>query len=102
MLTFACGFLPALGAAMAAISNQGEFRRVARRSKAMSKQLATLLMHIEKLETGIQQPRATGAQQHSRLTGALASEVARLLVNEVLDWRVVFLDRPNTVRHEIC
>jgi len=33
-------------------------------------------------------------RQHSAHVAELADEIARLLVNEVLDWRVVFLDRP--------
>lgn len=116
-LTFACGFFPALGAALAAINNQGEFRRVGRRSQAMEQQLhphvdpklkeipealqrlieTSFLARIDRLRdrVGAAQPAlAAGTPQLSVQAAGLAGEVARLLVNEVLDWRVVFLDRP--------
>jgi hypothetical protein len=83
--TFFCGFLPALGAALAGINNQGEFRRVARRSEAMQEQINAQLKKIADLRKG---------EIAARELSILTSDSARLLVNEVLDWRVVFLDRP--------
>lgn len=91
VLTFFCGFFPALGAALAGINNQGEFRRVAKRSEAMEDQLKTLQDRVTKLLNRAETvPTGTLTSE----VGALASDSARLLVNEVLDWRVVFLDRP--------
>ena len=49
LLTFFCGFFPALGAALAAVVNQGEFRRLTKRSKAMHEQLSLLIKDITKL-----------------------------------------------------
>lgn len=93
--TFLCGFLPALGAAFAGISNQGEFRRVAKRSAAMKANLRAMLARALKLERRLQGagPPAPGLDE----VGDLADEAARLMVNEVLDWRVVFTDRPPAV-----
>jgi hypothetical protein len=93
VLTFLCGFLPASGAAMAGINNQGEFRRIERRSKAMEKQLQLLLARISALDEQTKSARARGTRLSAQ-AAALSAEVAGLLVNEVLDWRVVFLDRP--------
>jgi hypothetical protein len=93
VFTFFCGVFPALGAAMAGINNQGEFRRIARRFEATAKQLESLSGRIETLRTQIEDRSQPGGQLSIR-TAVLAGDVARLLVNEVLDWRVVFLDRP--------
>lgn len=94
VLTFCCGFFPALGAAMAGILNQGEFRRIAKRSAAMREQLLLLVEEIDRLRHRINTAAGPAQKQFSVQAAELASDVARLLLNEVLDWRVVFLDRP--------
>jgi hypothetical protein len=91
ILIFACGFFPALGAALAGIDNQGEFRRVARRSEAMAAHLKRLKTRVEAF---MKQVDDDPNRAHVPEASALASEAATLLVAEVLDWRVVFLDRP--------
>jgi hypothetical protein len=94
-LTFCCGFFPALGAACAGIYNQGEFRRIARRSHAMHDQLNALLGHVRALQTEVAgAAEGPASPQFSRRAVALAGDAARLMLNEVLDWRVVFLDQP--------
>lgn len=95
-LVFLCGFLPALGAALAGIVNQGEFQRIAMRSKAMRAQLAILLTKATALEEALSHPALPGSEPPSRAATELATTAAQLMVNEVLDWRVVFLDRPLT------
>jgi hypothetical protein len=87
VLTFLCGFLPALGAALAGINNQGEFRRITRRSKAMADHFPTLDAEAARLQDP-KRPLASGE------VSTLAQQTARLMVDEVLDWRVVLLDRP--------
>jgi hypothetical protein len=94
LLTFLCGFTPALGAALAGISTQGEFRRISKRSRAMQAQLSVLLERIENLREKLNTVLGQSAEQCSPLAAALAGSAARLLINEVLDWRVVFLDQP--------
>ena len=96
LLTFAGGFFPALGAALAGIINQGEFRRIEKRSESMQEQLNSLKLAIESLRNRINQASDPPPEQFSVPVTALASDAARLLLNEVLDWRVVFLDRPLT------
>jgi len=93
-LTFFCGFLPALGAALAGIFNQGEFRRIAKRSEAMAQQLGRVLDKVTELHEEIDASPMPPDRQFSPRVGALASDTARLLVSEILDWRVVFLDQP--------
>jgi hypothetical protein len=94
VLTFLCGFSPALGAALAGINNQGEFRRIAKRSEAMRAQLSILLEETESLRGRLSAAPGQSPEQFSAPVAALAGDAARLLINEVLDWRVVFLDQP--------
>jgi hypothetical protein len=105
-LVFVCGFFPALGAALAGIMNQAEFRRIGSRSRAMSERLAVLHNDIERLRIPPPGPpvpvplpvstsvSASGMRQLSVQAVALANAVADLLVAEVLDWRVILRDRP--------
>jgi hypothetical protein len=86
-LTFICASLPAIGAAVAGISNQGEFARIARRSSAMEEQLSHLGKDLERL-------MEQGTAVHSSVAASHALRIAQTMVDEVLDWRVVFLDRP--------
>lgn len=94
MLVFVCGFFPALGAALAAIMNQAEFRRLANRSKATGEQLRVLHSDIKKQQAALAGTPAPGSRQPSVQVLALASTIAGLLVAEVLDWRVILVDRP--------
>jgi hypothetical protein len=94
VLTFFCGFLPALGAALAAISNQGEFRSLTKRSKAMREQLRGLLKDITRLREQVAAAPDSSIQQFSTQAVGLANGTAGLLLFQVLDWRVVLLDQP--------
>jgi hypothetical protein len=94
LLTSLCGFFPALGAALAGINNQGEFRRIARRSEAMHDQLQMLLSNIQALRQEVASWARPGSGAHTARAVLLAGDAAGLMVNEVLDWRVVLLDRP--------
>lgn len=86
-LMFLAAFLPALGAAMAAIRSQGEFHRVVQRSRAMSDELQQLRQALANVPT-----RAD--ELNSQLLQQAVERATRLMYNEVLDWRVVFQDRP--------
>ena len=89
---FLCGFLPALGAALAGIKNQGEFVRVSKRSEAMEMLLGALLERVTELEQKLEAP--SNGPLTMREVARVAEDASRLMVNEVLDWRVVFADRP--------
>jgi len=84
-LSVAAAILPALGAAMAGINNQGEFGKVAKRSRGMSERLDKLGERLDRLE---KLPAI-----HSREVVELATELTQLMVDEVSDWRLVFTDR---------
>ena len=89
---FFSGFLPAVGAATAGVSNQGEFRRMAKRSAAMEAQLGQLRSAAETLSARLDSP--TVPRGIWRECTSLASRATKIMINEVLDWRVVFLDEP--------
>jgi hypothetical protein len=79
--------LPAFGAAAAAIHNQGEFQRVARRSRAMFENLSRLGESLANIPTRPYELSSVRLRES-------AVQIARLMVNEQLDWRIVFQDRP--------
>ena len=83
---------PALGAALANINNQGEFARLAKRSRAMADVFGRFEAEITQLRD-----RATGDEQGAPLAQvtSLASQVAERMIEENLDWRVVVLDLPH-------
>jgi hypothetical protein len=86
-LVFLSGFLPALGAAFAGISNQAEFRRVAKRSEAMLEQLSELKEHVDAFvrRRASPSPELPGVRLSGEAT-ELATGTAQVMVNEVLDW----------------
>jgi hypothetical protein len=83
-------FLPALGAALAGISNQGEFVRMAKRSAAMAQHLGALLDDVQRMLN----PSQGAAEVSWANVVSLTIGTAQLMSREVMDWRVVFLDRP--------
>jgi hypothetical protein len=93
-LTYCCGVFPALGAALAGIVNQGEFRSLTNRSEAMRQRLEQLFKDVERLSTDLNAPAKSRAERPSRRSILLATATANLLVNEILDWRVILLDQP--------
>jgi hypothetical protein len=92
VLGFLCGFLPSLAAAIVGIVNQSEVRRVEMRSKAMGIQLRSIVKKIDYLSIQLKSAEVSGAL--AAQARALTEDAARLLIQEVLDWRVVFADRP--------
>jgi hypothetical protein len=89
--TLICAGLPALAAALAGIINQGEFARIAKRSEAMDKRLDQISKDIEKLsQTNDSTPTSLKLAQAK----SLAVGTAQLMVDELLDWHVIFADRP--------
>jgi hypothetical protein len=87
-LTLACATLPAFGAAMGGIGNQGEFVRIAKRSEAMADAFQRLADRIDALK----------AQDDIRIAQVtpLAQNITQLMVDEVVEWRIIFIDRPAT------
>jgi hypothetical protein len=87
LLTLLAAALPAFGAAFAAIRSQGEFQRVSRRSGAMHERLTELSLDMATVSTA-------GGKLNSVHLRKDAEQVTNLLINEMLDWRIVFQDRP--------
>ena len=79
--------LPACGAALAAIRSQGEFHRVARRSRSMEQELADLRFRLSVIP-------AKGNELQSQEIRRVSERISGLMLGETLDWRVVFQDRP--------
>ncbi len=86
-MTLLCAFLPALGAAFAAIRNHLEIQRLAQRSRAMLDTLTNFQADLAKVPV---QEKAL----NSILLRNHADRICDLMTNEMLDWRVVFQDRP--------
>jgi hypothetical protein len=104
LLTFLCGFLPAVGATLAGINNQGEFRRMMKRSNAMQVGIKKLIARINELLSEIPDsdgnanpPNTPAAKSFTPEVRKVTGDAANLLLREVLDWRVLFLDRPPEV-----
>jgi hypothetical protein len=75
--------LPALAAALAGIQNQGEFERIEKRSEAMKQQLESIGEQLDNLLLPATQIRLAALSQ-------IAGNAAQLMIDELLDWRVVF------------
>lgn len=91
LLTLVAAGFPALGAALAGINNQGEFSRVAKRSHAMAERMERIEGDIAALEA--RAAESPGSVRLGQIT-PLALQVVQLMVDENLEWRVVFTDRP--------
>lgn len=86
-MTVVAAFLPVVGAAFAGISNQGEFARLAMRNEAMANRLQGLSVEIESI---LNRRGCVTLSEVSRMS----LRVAQLMIDEVVDWRVIVLHRP--------
>lgn len=88
-LLLASALAPSLGAALANINNQGEFARLAKRSRAMAEGFTEFARRIEALRMWQQ---ATSAPPSIAEVTAVARAMTEAMVDENVDWRVVVLD----------
>jgi hypothetical protein len=95
-LILIAGVFPAFGAALAAIRDQGEFQRLEMRSAAMVTRLEQSLGELEAIRQ-VNRNAPLRAACFENLA-KVAQEVATVMVGEVLEWRIVFLDRPLETR----
>jgi hypothetical protein len=82
-------FLPALGATLASINNQGEFARLQRRSHAMADSLRAVREKVFNLDVDPHPPPLA-------IVSELAAQIASMMVDENTEWRIVVLDVPHT------
>jgi hypothetical protein len=82
----ASAVLPAFGAAFEGINNQGEFIRISKRSAAMASGFEKFADCIALMKKDVP-PRLAEAIP-------LSASIAEAMVAEVVDWRAVFIDRP--------
>lgn len=81
-LTVAAAFLPALGASVAGILSQGEFERIAHRSKGMAG-------HLDKIRARLEEPTLT-----AELLVEQANQAIAIMSQELSDWRIIFRAKP--------
>jgi hypothetical protein len=79
--------LPAFGAAFAGIRSQAEFERVKKRSRAMLQTLRHICRELRSRENDEEGLSYSALNQ-------IVAEAGQLMVDELLDWRIVFKDRP--------
>ena len=91
-LVLVSAVLPALGAALAGINNHGEFARMAKRSSGMAAGFAQFSGQIAASRARLARGEAVSLVEII----PLASTIAQTMVDEVIDWRVVVLDRPQS------
>ncbi len=84
-LVFIAAVFPAIGAACAAINNQGEFVRLAKRSAAMAANFAAVEDRLAALRAAADPPSLAELVP-------IATHVAESMVDEVSDWRIVVND----------
>ncbi len=82
----AAAIVPALGAALAGLAAQGEYKRLALRAAAMSETLRGLLAELE-----------SHTSPSLRTLQALSARVADVLTSEVQDWQVLVAAKPPTL-----
>jgi hypothetical protein len=83
--------LPALGAALSGIANQGEFARLAKRSAAMGDAFKQFAQQIVALQSAADRQQAV--LKLSQVV-PVASRIGEVMVDEVADWRVVVVEQP--------
>lgn len=77
---------PAFGAAFAGIRSQGEFERVARHSVAMAEYLREKSEELDKIHHL--------THLNSNVLARIVDDIAEKMIEEMLDWRIVFHKRP--------
>lgn len=81
-LTISATFLPALGATVAGILSQGEFERIAHRSKGMAGRLDQIKDRLDKPTLA------------AELLVEQANQAIVIMSQELSDWRIIFRAKP--------
>jgi hypothetical protein len=94
LLTFLCGFLPALGAALAGINNQGEFKTLAKTSESMQHEYAALSAELSGLQIALQSSEEKSVNHLFKRIKVAAYRISHLMIEELSDWRITYHNRP--------
>lgn len=94
LLTFLCGFLPALGAAVAGINNQGEFKRLSKTSESMHHEYKILSAEIALLHKELQTGDCRSVMNTFKKIKKAAYRISQLMIDELSDWRITYHNRP--------
>jgi hypothetical protein len=94
LLTFLCGFLPAFGAAIAGINNQGEFKRLAKTSESMQHEYGLLSGEINALKLELCACDGRSLANSIKKTRKTAYRISQLMIDELSDWRITYHNRP--------
>jgi hypothetical protein len=97
LLTFLCGFLPALGAAMAGINNQGEFKRLTKTSESMQRSYLELSEELAGIEERLNRSSGNEVIPLFPVVRELAHRVSHLMLEELNDWRITYHNKPQTL-----
>lgn len=94
LLTFLCGFLPAFGAAIAGINNQGEFKQLAKTSESMHHEYSLLSGEITAQKQELLSCEGRSLANSIKKTKKTAYRISQLMIDELSDWRITYHNRP--------
>jgi len=94
LLTFLSGFLPALGAALAGINNQGEFKTLAKTSESMQHEYSILSAELSGLKKALQSSDEKSVIHLFKRIKDVAYRISHLMIEELSDWRITYHNRP--------
>jgi hypothetical protein len=94
LLTFLCGFLPALGAALAGINNQGEFKPLAKTSESMHREYIALTAGLNQFMADLETGDARPVARQLKTIREAACRMSHLMIEELSDWRITYHNRP--------
>jgi hypothetical protein len=94
LLTFLCGFLPALGAALAGINNQGEFKSMSKTSESMKYEYAALSDELTSLKLTLLSVKEKADIPLYKRIKDTTYRISFLMIEELSDWRITYNNRP--------
>lgn len=94
-LAICAAILPTVGGALAAIRYQGDFERFSERSNKTAKELSRLEKELEKFVSQLESSgEATLQAPRYEVLLQIATDLERVLISDLDDWRFVYRSRP--------
>jgi hypothetical protein len=94
ILTFLCGFLPAFGAALAGINNQGEFKSLSKTSDSMQREYAAISEELSLLKITLETCKDKNDTHLFKKIKDITYRISYLMIEELNDWRITYNNRP--------